>query len=111
MAQEIFTKELDAEVASNFVSIGKDVYIFTYAVIKEFVKLDDGVIIPPGCIIDSFSHVKKSDVLTEWTHYQGISVKKIGTNSKKKSLSYEEISLLESCYLERLVKRRMSQGS
>jgi NDP-sugar pyrophosphorylase family protein len=109
MAEEIFTKEVDVSIADNFVSIGKDVYIFTYAEIHEFVKIDAGCIIPPGCIIESFSHVKKKDILTEWTVYQGTQIKKIGSNDKKKSLSYDEISLLESCYLERLVKRRMSK--
>jgi NDP-sugar pyrophosphorylase family protein len=107
MAEEIFTKEIDASVAENFVSIGQDVYIFMYAEIKEFAKIDAGCIIPPGCIIESFSHVKKDDVLTEWTIYQGTKIKKIGMNDKHKQLTYDEISLLESCYLERLVKRRM----
>jgi acetyltransferase-like isoleucine patch superfamily enzyme len=107
LANETYTQELDAQVASQFVSIGKDVYIFAHAEIKEFVKIDDGCIIPPGAIIESFTHVKKKDVLTEWTVYQGMPAKRVGTNDKKKSISYEEISLLESCYLERLVKRRM----
>jgi UDP-3-O-[3-hydroxymyristoyl] glucosamine N-acyltransferase len=109
MAEEIFHKEVDATVADNFVSIGKDAYIFAHAEIREFVKIDAGCIIPPGCIIESFTHVKKKDILTEWTIYQGTQIKKIGSNDKKKSLSYDEISLLESCYLERLVKRRMQK--
>ncbi len=95
------------KIADDFVSLGKDVYFFEHSIIHEFVRIDDNVIVPPGCVILPFTHVKTTDVLTEWTVYQGAQIKRIRENKAVNKISLEEKSFLEGLYLEKLVQRRM----